>query len=474
VGPSIALGRDTKIMHEILDKTVGRLSDLRGQPAVEADLRETLGTVYLELGEYSTAEVMLRKAWLLRRTVNGGESIQIAGTLDSLAEVLWRQGKLAEAEIMQRSALALRSKLLPPEHLDLAASLAGLAAVVWREGKLQEAESLERRALAIRRNVLGNKDERVAGTLDGLAAILWTRRQLEEAERLAREGLDMRRRLFGDEHPSVAVSLNNLANVLRDRGKSSEAESCHRKALAIRLDLLGQQHPLVANSLANLAALLHDEGKLVEAEQLAARCLALREKELPSDWRTFSARSLLGSILNTRKRFTEAEPLLLSGYAGMKQMENTLPAEERLRLKETIQHLVRLYESTDCPDRVARWKLELTEWYRQEVAQRRQAAEGNEPQALSAVAWLLATCEDSAVRDGPGAVAYAEKAVEATNTKNPAFLATLAAAHAETGDFPRAVSLQKEAMAMAQAESLKKDLTVRLKLYESNIPYRER
>jgi len=50
----------------------------------------------------------------------------------------------------------------------------------------------------------------------------------------------------------------------------------------------------------------------------------------------------------------------------------------------------------------------------------------------------------------------------------------LAAAHAEAGQFANAVSVQKEAIALAQYESLKKELAARLKLYEANTPYRER
>ena len=42
VGPSVALGRDTKMLKEILDKTAERVSkDLTNQPEVEAQLRMT-------------------------------------------------------------------------------------------------------------------------------------------------------------------------------------------------------------------------------------------------------------------------------------------------------------------------------------------------------------------------------------------------------------------------------------------------
>ena len=48
VSPSVARGRDTRLLREILDQTAQRLdTELKGQPAVEADLQETLGDAYM-------------------------------------------------------------------------------------------------------------------------------------------------------------------------------------------------------------------------------------------------------------------------------------------------------------------------------------------------------------------------------------------------------------------------------------------
>lgn len=60
------------------------------------------------------------------------------------------------------------------------------------------------------------------------------------------------------------------------------------------------------------------------------------------------------------------------------------------------------------------------------------------------LAWLLSTARDPRVRDGPRARAYAREAV--ASNRHPAWLDTLAAAHAECGDFERAVVAEEEAM----------------------------
>jgi len=104
------------------------------------------------------------------------------------------------------------------------------------------------------------------------------------------------------------------------------------------------------------------EGKFAEAEGPARECLAQREREIPDDWRTFNARSMLGGALLGQKRHAEAEPLLLSGYEGMTQREANIPLEGKVRLKEALQRLVRLCEATNRPDQAAEWKGNLAEF----------------------------------------------------------------------------------------------------------------
>ena len=91
---------------------------------------------------------------------------------------------------------------------------------------------------------------------------------------------------------------------------------------------------------------------------------------------------------------------------------------------------------------------------------------------MNNLAWFLATCNDPAIRDGASAINLAEKAVAATNRKEPNYLDTLAAAWAEAGQFAKAVTIQKEAMAVLRDGESREDYASRLKLYESNKPYR--
>ena len=202
VGPEVALGRDTTILRQILDKTADRLGqDFKGQPEVEAELRDTLGGVYLELGLYDKAEPMLREA------------------------------------------LALRSKLFGNAHRDVANSLTLLGNLLHRQGKLDEAVSLHRQALQLRRDLLGNDHPDVAQSLDNLAGVILQQGKLSESGKHPRQALELRKKRLGDEHSDVATSLANRASVLRAEGKLTEADSKNRQALAIHQKLFGREHP---------------------------------------------------------------------------------------------------------------------------------------------------------------------------------------------------------------------------------------
>src|SRR5262249_29647395 len=61
VGPSRALGRDTTMLREILDKTADRIGKgLTNQPEVEIELRDVLAQTYQELGLHKEMELMSR------------------------------------------------------------------------------------------------------------------------------------------------------------------------------------------------------------------------------------------------------------------------------------------------------------------------------------------------------------------------------------------------------------------------------
>jgi tetratricopeptide (TPR) repeat protein len=88
-------------------------------------------------------------------------------------------------------------------------------------------------------------------------------------------------------------------------------------------------------------------------------------------------------------------------------------------------------------------------------------------------AWIWAACSDSNCRDGKKAVASASTACELTAWEDPGYLFTLAAAHAEAGDFAAAILWQSRAIELTPAEATKRYYRRWLRLYQNNKPYRD-
>jgi spermidine synthase len=90
------------------------------------------------------------------------------------------------------------------------------------------------------------------------------------------------------------------------------------------------------------------------------------------------------------------------------------------------------------------------------------------------LAWVLATHPDASQRNGAEALRWAEEACKATGYKLE-FLDTLAAAHAEAGQWDQAIKYCEQFLSQAQISrpDLVDAARSRLKLYQAHQPYRE-
>lgn len=283
VGPEKALGRDTTMLQEILEKTKQRLNsgELKGQPEVEANLRATIGGAYHQLGDVANAETEFRQALRLQEGVTGNDSTNVLPFADSLAETMIDRGEFSQAEPVVRENLARSQKLFGPMHPDVATSLHELGAILWNEGDLAGADAMMRQSLAQLRQFKDPME--ISGLLGDLGLVLLDQGDLSAAAVPLREALETRKAILPRGDPRLAVSGNNLALVLWYQGDLAGAEALDRQTLEVDRGLYRDGHPSTAAALNNLANVLRDRRNFAAAEPLQRECVAMIEKFLGAD-----------------------------------------------------------------------------------------------------------------------------------------------------------------------------------------------
>jgi serine/threonine protein kinase/tetratricopeptide (TPR) repeat protein len=342
VGPGVALGRDTTLLREILDKTVARVAkDLKDQPEVQAEICNTLGDVYRALGQSGRAEQLHRDARSLlelSRSPKGRRDLSLS--LNDLAVVLRDQGRLAEAEALQRQALELRRQLYRNEDAKVAESLNNLALVLRSEGRLADAEKMSRDALDMQRKLFGRNHLAVATSLNNIGMAMDAEGRSADAEPYFRESLRIQRKLAPGDQPGKAVTLHNLADLLRKEGKLDAAERLERRSLEIFQKILGPDHPHVATGLNELGLILAARGKNSDAEEQMTKALALRKKLLgPEHPDVASSLHDLAGVLREEKRTAQAEVLARDALAMRKKLfgdEHIYVAASQARLAQVL------------------------------------------------------------------------------------------------------------------------------------------
>ncbi len=107
--PSEARG-NTVTAREMLDKGAARIAtELARQPAIQATLMDTLGTVYMGLGLYPQARPLLDKALDTRRRLPGADPLELSDVLSHRGDLLALQAEYETGEKAYREAIRIES-----------------------------------------------------------------------------------------------------------------------------------------------------------------------------------------------------------------------------------------------------------------------------------------------------------------------------------------------------------------------------
>ena len=261
-------------LREDMRRTIERIDEsFSDQPAVVAQLLQTVAVALQNLGLFEDSFEPQRRALEIRRTELGDSDPATLDSVNNMGFQLSSEGKYDEAETLYREALAGFRRVLGPDDRRTLEAAGNLASVLTKLGRLEAAEPLSREAVEGARRVLAPGDPDAIAWITNHASLLRRMERLEEAEPYYREALDETRAALGDDHPHTWTALNNMGFLLKGQGRHEEAEPFYRQALEGYRRVLGDDHPQVLIPTSNLGGLLRDLGRFEEADELGTRAV---------------------------------------------------------------------------------------------------------------------------------------------------------------------------------------------------------
>ena len=291
------------------------------QPLVEASIRQTIGSAYLDLNLYTEAQQQFERALALRRLQLGEDNADTVGTMSSLAALYERSGKLSEAESLYKKSLEWSQRHLGLENRTTLMAMNGLAVTYSEEGRFNESAALFEQLVPVQQKVLGEDDLQTLRAEGNLAATYDELGRRAEARDLLSKALERKRQVLGDDNPETLDTTMNLGLVYEEEGDYAKGETLFSTALASYRRILGKAHRSTINAMNTLADLYRLRGENTEAKKLAASALEIATHSLGNAHPlTFDAMFVLARTYADENRNNDAEALLAKVLEGRRHV----------------------------------------------------------------------------------------------------------------------------------------------------------
>ncbi len=311
VADPFSKGGNSVTARQILDNGAQRIgSELSKEPAIKADMLDTIGSAYLGLGLPEDAQPLIEQGLALRRSLFGNDSEAVASSLYSLNRVFSDKGDLTQAETLALRSLDINQRKTGPASAQTAASLCRLGVIHKQKDELAAAEKLFQSCLDIRRARLGQHHESLTTPLDNLAQIASHRGDNALAEKYLNQALEIDRLTRSEEHPQYIRHLLRLAIVTHDRGASDRAEPLFRRAVELSQRVLGPEHPETIDTMSAMGTFQSESGRLSDAEQTLSRVLEINRRIRPDHFYIGNDLENLGRLAFRKREFARAERYL--------------------------------------------------------------------------------------------------------------------------------------------------------------------
>jgi tetratricopeptide (TPR) repeat protein len=390
----------------------GKVDEAIAEYQKSLQIRPTFAYAHLDLGN-----AFFKKGKMDEAAIQFQQALQINPAFtearNNLGNVLFHMGRRDEAIAQFQQALQITP--------DDAATHNNFGDALRQEGKLDEAISHFEQALQAR------PDFAEAHYNFGIA--LRQKGKLDEAIAQYRRALEIK--------VDYEEACNNLGNALLQKGSVDEAVTQYQKALQI--------NPNYADAHNNLGHVLLQKGKLDEAITELQHALQIKPRYADAHYYLGAAYLQKGRVDDAINEYQKAVQIKPDYAEAQSNLGNILA--QLGRVDEAMAHLQKALQ-----------------------------IEPDSPTIQNSMAWLLATCAEASLRNGPKAVELAQQANAASDGENPMILHTLAAAFAEAGRFSEAVETARRALRLAEAQSnvrLAGQLQTQLQRYESGLPLRQ-
>lgn len=261
----------------LLDRGVQEARTLSAEPAVQADLYETLGGIYQKLGKLDQADTLLRSALDAHKAIFGADSAEAAQTLVAIGQLRSDQAKLEEAEKLTQQGFEMSRRHLAANNPAVVKAMVAYGRVLGQRGSYDRSIQVLNEAVKIE-SAPGRPAADLVNALSALAETNYSAGHYPVADSLYRRVLEMHRKMYGEQHPSVADDLGNIAAIQQDLGFYPEAEKFDRQALDISQVYYGKEHPKTAIYLTMLGRALEFENKFDESDAALNQALAIQER----------------------------------------------------------------------------------------------------------------------------------------------------------------------------------------------------
>lgn len=290
----------------LVDRGALEARSLTSEPAVQAELFETLGGIYQKLGKLDRADSLLAAAHARRVAVLGDGAAETGESMVALALLRSNQARYAEAESLARGGLDVARHALPADHPQVAAATEAVGQVLMDKGDYDAAIPVLRDAVQLRR-VRGEHTAEFAGSVYQLASANFYAGHFDVSDSLNRQVLAIHRAIYGERHPSVSDDLINLGATQFERANYVEAERLYREAYDITLSYYGGDHIKAATNLTMIGRSLVYQRRFDEAVDLLTQALRIEERVYgPVHPAVASTVNELGNIALQRDRYDEA------------------------------------------------------------------------------------------------------------------------------------------------------------------------